>query len=205
MNHAWQLHTWEDYRDVRRLGRKTRLSERQPRALWTVFEHVRQGLAEQGRVTRAQMFSQLAQQLQARQQPPFDFAVVDEAQDIGVAALRFLAALGGARPDALFFAGDLGQRIFQTPFSWKSLGVDIRGRAQTLRINYRTSHQIRMRTERLLGAQVCDVDGHVQDRPGAQRSLPRPSGSLTVAALRFNRPSLAFASSKKFVGCFWDR
>ena len=163
---AWQLHSWEDYRDVRRLGRKTRLSERQRRALWTVFEHIRQGLAEQGRVTRAQLFSQLAQQLQARRQPPFDFAVVDEAQDIGVAALRFLAALGGARPDALFFAGDLGQRIFQTPFSWKSLGVDIRGRAQTLRINYRTSHQIRMRTERLLGAQVCDVDGHVQDRRG---------------------------------------
>jgi hypothetical protein len=40
----------------------------------------------------------------------------------------------------LFFAGDLGQRIFQQPFSWKSLGVDIRGRSRTLRINYRTSH-----------------------------------------------------------------
>jgi hypothetical protein len=24
---------------------------------------------------------------------------------------------GGSRPDALFFAGDLGQRIFQQPFS----------------------------------------------------------------------------------------
>ena len=33
------------------------------------------------------------------------------------------------------FAGDLGQRIFQQPFSWKSLGVDIRGRARTLHIN----------------------------------------------------------------------
>jgi hypothetical protein len=35
--------------------------------------------------------------------------------------------LGGGRPNALFFAGDLGQRIFQQPFSWKALGVDIRG------------------------------------------------------------------------------
>ena len=33
------------------------------------------------------------------------------------------------RPDALFFAGDLGQRIFQTPFSWRALGVEIRGRS----------------------------------------------------------------------------
>ena len=62
-----------------------------------------------------------------------------------VAQLRFLAALGGGRPNGLFFAGDLGQRIFQTPFSWRSLGVDVRGRSRTLRINYRTSHQIRAR------------------------------------------------------------
>ena len=67
----------------------------------------------------------------------FDYAVVDEAQDISVAHVRFFAALGAGRPNALFFAGDLGQRIFQQPFSWKSLGVDIRGRSCTLRVNYR--------------------------------------------------------------------
>ena len=33
---------------------------------------------------------------------------------------------------SFFFAGDLGQRIFQQPFSWKSLGVDIRERSRTL-------------------------------------------------------------------------
>jgi superfamily I DNA/RNA helicase len=47
---------------------------------------------------------------------PFDFVVVDEAQDVGVAELRFLASLGANRADGLFFGGDLGQRIFQQPF-----------------------------------------------------------------------------------------
>ncbi len=64
----------------------------------------------------------------------------------------------------LFFAGDLGQRIFQVPFSWRSLGVDIRGRSATLRINYRTSHQIRSQADRLLGKQITDVDGNTEDR-----------------------------------------
>jgi hypothetical protein len=50
--------------------------------------------------------------------------------------------------------GDLGQRIFQQPFSWKAIGVDIRGRSRTLRINYRTSHQIRMQADRLLGPEL---------------------------------------------------
>jgi len=94
----------------------------------------------------------------------YDYAVVDEAQDLSVAHLQFLAALGGGRPNALFFAGDLGQRIFQQPFSWKALGVDIRGRSRTLRVNYRTSHQIRAQADRLLGPTVTDVDGMSETR-----------------------------------------
>jgi len=60
----------------------------------------------------------------------------------------------------------LGQRIFQQPFSWKALGVDIRGRARTLHINYRTSHQIRMQADRLLASEVSDVDGNTEERRG---------------------------------------
>jgi len=162
---AWQLGTWEEYRDVRRLGRKTRLAEAQRAALWALFAQVRAGLDAQGIVTPAGVFTRLAADL-AGQAPPFDFAVVDEAQDVGIAQLRFLAALGGDRPNALFFAGDLGQRIFQQPFSWKTLGVDVRGRARTLHVNYRTSHQIRQQADRLLGAEVADVDGNVESRRG---------------------------------------
>jgi superfamily I DNA/RNA helicase len=50
------------------------------------------------------------------------------------------------------------------PFSWRSLGVDVRGRSATLRINYRTSHQIRAQADRLLGKQITDVDGNTEDR-----------------------------------------
>ena len=157
---AWQLARWEDYRDVTRLGRKTRLPEPQRAVLWAIFEQVRTALAAQKLMTHAAMFTMLADSKHA----PFDFAVVDEAQDLSVAQLRFLAALGAHRPDALFFAGDLGQRIFQQPFSWKSLGVDIRGRSRTLRINYRTSHQIRQQADRLLGDKTVDVDGNTETR-----------------------------------------
>ncbi|RLA47389.1 MAG: DNA helicase, partial [Gammaproteobacteria bacterium] len=160
---AWQLEAWEAYRDVKRLGRKTRLSEQQRRLLWSIFDRVRLSLVGRGLLTYSGLFSHLSTGIAQRKHPPFDFAVVDEAQDIGVSQLRFLAALGGQRPNSLFFAGDLGQRIFQTPFSWKSLGVDVRGRSRTLHINYRTSHQIRMQADRLLGPSVSDVDGNIED------------------------------------------
>jgi superfamily I DNA/RNA helicase len=44
--------------------------------------------------------------------------------------------------------------------------VDIRGRSATLRINYRTSHQIRAQADRLLAKQVADVDGNTEERGG---------------------------------------
>ncbi len=165
---AWQLDSWEAYRDLARLGRKTRLPEQQRAVLWSIFERVRAGLAARSLITYPGLFGRLAAAMAETRNPPYDFAVVDEAQDFGIAHLRFLAALGGgqenARPDALFFAGDLGQRIFQQPFSWRAQGVDIRGRSRTLRVNYRTSHQIRMQADRLLGPEVSDVDGNTDQR-----------------------------------------
>lgn len=163
---AWQLETWEAYRDVARLGRKTRLAEKPRLLLWSIFEHFRSGLKTRNLTTRAAMFTRLAASLPAAKNPPFDFVVVDEAQDISVAQLRFLAALGGGTANSLFFSGDLGQRIFQQPFSWKSLGVDIRGRSTTLHVNYRTSHQIRTQADRLLAPEVSDVDGNTEERRG---------------------------------------
>lgn len=177
----WQLGDWEAYRDVARLGRKTRLPQNRREVLWAIFDRVRTGLAERGLVTRAGVFAALAERLAETDRPPFDFAVVDEAQDLSVSQLRFFAALGGSRPDALFFAGDLGQRIFQTPFSWKSLGVDVRGRSRTLRVNYRTSHQIRTQADRLLGPEIADVDGNREVRKDTVSVFNGPPPEIRVA------------------------
>jgi hypothetical protein len=163
---AWQIANWEDYRDVKRLGRKTRLPENKRLILWSIYEHVQSELRNGKKITMAGIFAELSEKFNSNKKVPFDHIIVDESQDINVPQLRFMAALAGGRANSLFFAGDLGQRIFQQAFSWKSLGVDIRGRSWTLRVNYRTSHQIRLQADRLLGPAVSDVDGNVEDRRG---------------------------------------
>lgn len=177
---AWQLKTWEAYRDVSRLGRKTRIGGKQREILWAIFERVRAGLAERKAVTWADVFGQLADQLATEKQRPYDHAVVDECQDLGVAEARFLGVLASGQSDGLFFTGDLGQRIFQQPFSWKALGLDVRGRSFTLRINYRTSHQIRLHADRLLPSTVSDVDGNAEGRRGTVSMFDGPSPLVTV-------------------------
>ena len=177
---AWQLNYWDDYRDVARLGRKTRLPEKQRVILWSIFEQVLSKLKEQGLTTYAQIFSALALKLQEKNNPSYDYIVVDEAQDISVPQLKFLSSLGDDRPNSLFFAGDLGQRIFQQPFSWKSLGVDIRGRSKTLKVNYRTSHQIRRKADLLLEPEISDVDENTEERKGTVSIFNGPDPVITV-------------------------
>jgi hypothetical protein len=171
---AWQLRSWDEYRDVSRLGRKTRIGGKQRETLWAIFDRVRAGLVERRSVTWSEVFGRLTESMAGKGARPYDFAVIDEAQDLGVAEARFFAAMAAGRGDGLFFAGDLGQRIFQQPFSWKALGLDVRGRSFTLRINYRTSHQIRLHADRLLPTTVSDVDGNAEGRRGTVSMFDGP-------------------------------
>lgn len=182
---ARQVSSWEAYRDVPRLGRKTRLPEKQRAVLWSIFERVRADMKSRGLVTYPEIFVRLAARIAETSRAPFNYAVIDEAQDVSVAQLQFLAAMGGSKPNALFFAGDLGQRIFQQPFSWKAVGIDVRGRSATLKINYRTSHQIRTQADKLLAPQVSDVDGNSDDRKG------------TVSLFNGAAPNIQIATTEK--------
>jgi hypothetical protein len=46
-------------------------------------------------ITLSEMFTKLAAAIANDKNPPFDFAVVDEAQDMGVAHLRFVVSTQG--------------------------------------------------------------------------------------------------------------
>jgi hypothetical protein len=173
------------------------LGKKQRDALWPVFARLIDGIASRGLETEASVFWAVATHFDSRTDKPFDHIVVDEAQDLGVPALRFLAAIAPATHDALFFAGDLGQRIFQQPFSWKALGVNVHGRSTTLKVNYRTSHQIREAADRLLTTTVSDVDGREEDREGTVSVF---NGPIPLVLLAENA-----AAEGKAIGAFISR
>jgi hypothetical protein len=124
----------------------------------------------------------------------FDAVVVDEAQDVAIPELRFLAIAGSWRADGLFLTRDLGQRIFQQPFSWKSLGVDIRGRSYTLRLRQAARIAeiiiVKDRHGRAVvgvhwGAALMRFENLIREHDRSERLLPdtpRLDGSRTVSA-----------------------
>ena len=163
---AWGITSLDAYSSVQRMGRKSRLGPNQRERLWPVFDAVRRALAGERFTTWAEVFGALAESLRGKSNKPFDHVILDEAQDLAPAELRFFAALASDRPDALFLSGDMGQRIFQHPYSWAGLGVDVRGRSHTLKVCYRTSQQIRRAADRLLPTVLRDVDGTEDERRG---------------------------------------
>ena len=77
---VWHLESWEAYRDVVRLGRKTRLAGAQRVELWSIFSKVQDDQVDRGLLTEPRMFRSLTQHVASAAHPPYEYCVIDEAQ-----------------------------------------------------------------------------------------------------------------------------
>jgi superfamily I DNA/RNA helicase len=152
----------DDYLMARRVGRGTRLTRQQRARIWPVFDAVRAEFRQRG-LWEPEEARQIAIDLLNRpgQPPPYAAVVVDEAQDLDGASFSLLRALvGETRANDLFIVGDPHQRIYGKPVVLSRCGIDIRGRARKLRINYRTTEETRAwATAVLRGLDFDDLDG----------------------------------------------
>jgi superfamily I DNA/RNA helicase len=165
--------TLTDYLKARRVGRGTRLSRKQRQLIWPVFEEYRNILREKGLRNPDDAMQDVAQMVRERGSEAFPYkaVIVDEAQDMSPAAFSLLRALaqpsrreiaGNLEKNDLFIVGDAHQRIYGKAVTLSQCGIDIRGRARKLRLNYRTTDETRRwATAVLEDVTVDDLDGGV--------------------------------------------
>ena len=180
--------SWDEYRDAQRTGRGRGLQVRERQAIWKVFQQVYEELADKRLAPWTQICRKAAEAIQTgRVRSPFDAVVIDEVQDLKPQEIRFLAALlpspsgrgaGGEGLKDLMLIGDAGQRIYPGGYSLRSLGIDVRGRSHVLRINYRTTEQIRRFADRILPELADDLDGGTETRKGTKSLLKGPAPTL---------------------------
>lgn len=157
------VRTWDDYRGVSRAGRGVALGAMQRKKLWPVFETARKSLANSGQLTWDQVCHEVAAIVRKKPEERYTHVVADEVQDFGYADLVLLRALAAEGENDVFLCGDPGQRIFKLRTSWSAAGVDVRGRSSRLRVNYRTTEQIRSFASRLRDGALEDDDGETLD------------------------------------------
>jgi superfamily I DNA/RNA helicase len=167
------IESWAEYRGADRTGRGTGLSVTDRKVVWGVFERVLADLTAAGKSPWSHICKKAREALAAGTvQSPYQAVLVDELQDLGLQEIRLLAALAAGAPENLMVVGDAGQRIYPGGFTLKGLGINVTGRAHVLRINYRTTEQIRRLADRLLPDAADDLDGGSEGR-GRTRSLLR--------------------------------
>lgn len=156
---AQGVSTRDEYRLAKRTGRGTVLTRGKRDAVWPVFEEYRAQLASRKLKEVDDAYRDAAALLQDKPQG-YSSVIVDETQDFGPQALRLLRALVPKEHNDLFFVGDGHQRIYsRNRASMSACGIDIRGRARKLYLNYRTTEEIRrFAVATLEGCEVDDLD-----------------------------------------------
>ena len=170
---ALGINTLQEYIQAQRLGRGVRLNRKDRIAVWDVFVEYRTLMNKKRIRDNAAAQNECCQLLNA--QPdyhPYKHIIVDEGQDFGMGAYRLLRTLAGdVHENDLFIVGDAHQRIYKNKVVLSKCRIETRGRSSRLRINYRTTEEIRDWAMHILtGIPYDDLDGALDSTKG-YRSL----------------------------------
>ncbi|MFC7443152.1 UvrD-helicase domain-containing protein [Laceyella putida] len=158
--------TWEEYLDTKRVGRKKRLSRAEKKKIWGTIQWVREKMKEKNIIEHIDVQRMARKWLEEnRGALVYRAAIVDEAQDFHPEAFKLLRILVPEGDNDLFIVGDAHQRIYSRHVVLSRCGINIRGqRSKRLRINYRTTEQIRRKAMEMLHTLTFDdLDGGHDD------------------------------------------
>ena len=168
------IHDLPSYLRADRTSRGTPLTRTIRERIWPVFHRVREALRHERFWTWSDICWDLTLELDHAGKRPYCHAVADEVQDFGPAELRLLRALTEEGQNDVFLAGDSHQRIYKPRTSFARAGLEVRGRASVLRLNYRTTEQIRRAADRLVARIPVDEDGITDANGVSILSGPEP-------------------------------
>lgn len=158
------IDSWDVYKKASRVGRGVALGAKQRLLIWKIFERIFKSMENENLMTWNHLCHQVAAILEKDDVKMYNHVIADECQDFGRAELRLLCSLFKPGENDLFICSDAGQQIYKPHFSWVSVGINIRGRSTRLKINYRTTEQIRSFADRLLPKHTDEGEEELENR-----------------------------------------
>ena len=152
------------YLRILRTGRGTPLNRGKRKELWNIFALYRAKLLQSGMIERDDVYREAISLLQGESgKLGYAAVIIDEAQDMGEQAFKLIRSLIPESlnndKNSIFIVGDAHQRIYNRRASMSICGIDVVGRSRRLKLNYRTTHEIRAWAVAILqGMRVDDLD-----------------------------------------------
>lgn len=194
---AQEAFSLEKYIKASRIGRGTRLNRKSRIEVWRVFEAYQNAMKEQNiRDINTAMYECRLLISKSSAEPRYKHIIVDEGQDLSANALRLLRTIAGKEHENdIFIVGDSHQRIYKNKAVLSKCGINIRGRSSILRINYRTTEEIRKAAFALLNGISFDDLDDAFDNDDKCRSLTHGSAPQ-IFAFRNANEEFAFVLSE---------
>jgi hypothetical protein len=154
--------TADDYMGASRVGRGGQLGRALRKSIWPVFAEYRAQLHAANFREPEETFRDACRLLKKQgAELGIRAMVIDEAQDISAAAFELMRTAVPLAENDLFIVGDAHQRIYRHKVVLSRVGIEVRGRSRSLKVNYRTTDEIRRwACAQLEGCEIDDLDGN---------------------------------------------
>jgi superfamily I DNA/RNA helicase len=133
-----------EYLSADRRGRGFRLNAEQRQRMWTAIETYQRILEHQGALDWGDVPQLLWRFIEEKkvELPQYDIILVDEAQFFAPLWVSLIQKALKPQNSHLFLVADPTQGFLGRKATWKSLGLEARGRSHQLRRSYRTTSEI---------------------------------------------------------------
>ncbi len=179
------IETEEEYLTTVRSGRP-KLGRNQRRQAWIIFQTFKRILLKRNFLTFEGAIHQARLAVEQGGFQKFRYVLADEIQDFSLEALKLIASLSPIEEclsDPLTVAGDGHQRIYRLKVPLSRAGINVRGRSRQLKVNYRTSEQIRRFAQSIIeGVQIDDLDDGYTTTVGDKSAFTGPDPEIIICA-----------------------
>jgi superfamily I DNA/RNA helicase len=155
-----------DYYKTSRIGRSVRIGRKDKTQIWELCEEFKK--AKVTNYTKFELCNLLINHYRQKADKPFSHIICDEIQDFSNLELTLLRLLVSEKENDLFLVGDPFQNIYGRRINFSNSGIHIRGRrSRKLKVNYRTTEEIKKKAVSILFDEVYDdFDGEAESNAG---------------------------------------
>lgn len=144
-----------DYNSIARQGRGYKISEQHRPAILDGLTGWERKMSAVGVIDYMGLVTALTKYAEAIE-PQYRSIIVDEAQDFGSVELSILRRLVKPDKNDIFLCGDAAQHILPKHQSFESAGIDVKGRSNVIRRNYRNSREILRLAHKVLTSNLSE-------------------------------------------------
>ncbi|WP_313259010.1 3'-5' exonuclease [Sphingobacterium sp.] len=162
------IHSSTEYLKASRVGRGKAISRKQRLEIWKLIELFLAKKMASRLFYKEEIYNMVSSYLKGSEEIVFSHVIVDELQDFSNVELNFIRSLTAVGENDLFLVGDPLQNIYGRRINFSKAGINIRGtRSKRLRINYRTTEEIKnLAISVILDEKYDDFDGEEESKAG---------------------------------------